>query len=116
MASLRARLTAVVVLVAAVALIAAAAITYAAQRSYQYDQVDQRVEAAKPLVERELLGDGAFDRGPGGGGPPPGEINLPSGTYGEHRERVGRAHRRAVRRRATRARRRPRRTCRSRCR
>ena len=56
MASLRARLTAVVVLVAAVALVAAAAITYAAQRSYQYGQVDQRVEAAKPLVERQLLG------------------------------------------------------------
>jgi len=91
MASLRARLTAVVVLVAAVALIAAAAITYASQRSFQYDQVDQRVEAAKPLVERQLLGDGAFDRGMGGPGtgPPPGEINLPSGTYGEHRDPSG---------------------------
>ena len=56
MASLRARLTAVVVLVAAVALIAAAAITYAAQRSYQYGQVDQRVEAGEE--ERALLGVG----------------------------------------------------------
>ncbi|MET0686562.1 MAG: HAMP domain-containing sensor histidine kinase [Solirubrobacteraceae bacterium] len=91
MASLRARLTAVVVLVAAVALIAAAAITYAAQRSYQYGQVDQRVEAARPIVERELLGDqGPIGRSPGGGGPPPGdEINLPSGTYGEHRTSSG---------------------------
>jgi two-component system OmpR family sensor kinase len=92
MASLRARLTAVVVLVAAVALVAAAAITYVEQRSFQYDRVDRQLEVAEMVVSRALLGDD--DRGPAGGagrrgGPPPGEVTPPPGTYGELRDASG---------------------------
>jgi len=91
MASLRARLTAVVLLVAAVALVAAAAITYAEQRSFQLDRVERQLEGAGPAMEHELLGDAFDGRGPedGRGGPRPEDVNLPPGTYGERRDASG---------------------------
>ena len=110
MGSLRARLIAVLLLVAAIGLIMLAGVTYAEQRSYHLGRVDDQLETALPAVEH-LLDDqtdrvapaldtseergGRFDRDGGGPGPgrrlPPGEVNLPPGTYGELRDRTGTA-------------------------
>ncbi len=85
MASLRARLIAVLLVVAAAGLLALAGVTYAVLRSYVYDRVDQQARSAIPAMAHELTGRG----GPRGGGPPPGEVNLPPGTYGQLRDASG---------------------------
>src|SRR5215210_7063904 len=99
MASLRARLLVAVLVLAAAGLVLVGAITYAEQRSFQLEQVDDRVRAAPPAVARALgdagvgpkLGDrdrrgGPRDRPPGGGPEP----LVPQGTYGERRDASGR--------------------------
>jgi two-component system, OmpR family, sensor kinase len=102
MVSLRARLLVAVLVLAAAGLALVGAITYAEQRSFQLQQVDDRVRAAPPAVARALgdagvgpkLGDRDRDRdhrggpgGPPGGGPEP---LVPQGTYGERRDASGR--------------------------
>ena len=80
--SLRARLIAVLLVVAALGLLALAAVTYVEQRSYLLDRTSQQARAALPVIEHQLF---EGDRGgmpSRGGGPPPGEVNLPPGTYG----------------------------------
>jgi two-component system OmpR family sensor kinase len=87
MSSLRARLIAVLLVVAAAGLLALAGVTYTELRSYVYDRVDQQARSAIPAMEHQLTGgrDGPRARG----GPPPGEVNLPPGTYGELRDASG---------------------------
>jgi two-component system, OmpR family, sensor kinase len=87
MASLRARLIAVLLVVAAAGLLVLAVVTYTELRSYVYDRVDQQARSAIPAMEHQLTGGrgGPGDRG----GPPPGEVNLPPGTYGELRDASG---------------------------
>ena len=81
--SLRARLIAVLLIVAALGLLALAAVTYAEQRSYLLDRTAQQARAALPVIEHELFEGDRDDMEPGRrGGPPPGEVNLPPGTYG----------------------------------
>ena len=93
--SLRARLIAVLLVVAAAGMLALAGITYAEQRSFLLDRAGQQARAALPVVAFQLLDDarGGPDTGPGGrgpgGGPPPGEVNLPPGTYGIVRDASG---------------------------
>ena len=90
--SLRARLIAVLLVVAALGLVALAAITYAEQRSYLLDRTAQQARAALPVIEQhQLFEGGRGDAGmpPRGGGPPPGEVNLPPGTYGVVRDASG---------------------------
>ena len=86
MASLRARLIAVLLVVAAIGLLALAGITYTEQRSFQYERVDTQLASARPAMEHQLTG-----RGPEGppGGQRPGDVNLPPGTYGELRDASG---------------------------
>ena len=96
MASLRARLLAAVLALAACGLLLAGGITYAEQRSFQYDRVDQQLQASIFGVAAALEQD---DRRPpaataspttvarGGGGP---NFGIPAGTYGEQRDASGR--------------------------
>jgi two-component system OmpR family sensor kinase len=86
MSSLRARLIAVLLLVAAVGLVVLGAITYVEQRSFLLDRVDTQLTVARGAIEHELRG-GDIPQRPGG--PPPGEVNLPPGTYGELRSDSG---------------------------
>jgi two-component system OmpR family sensor kinase len=89
MASLRARLIAVLLVVAAVGLIVLAGVTYAELRSFQYERVDAQLADARPAMEHRLTG-GEFGGPPGDGDRrPPGEVNLPPGTYGELRDTGG---------------------------
>jgi len=88
MASLRARLIAVLLVVAAAGLLALAGITYTEQRSFLYDRVDVQLASARPAMEHRLTGGGP-DEPPGGGGQRPGDVNLPPGTYGELRDANG---------------------------
>jgi two-component system OmpR family sensor kinase len=88
MASLRARLIAVLLIVAAVGLLALAGITYTEQRSFLYDRVDDRASRAIPLMGHALTGEGPPDEPAGRGRPPP-DVNLPPGTYGELRDPSG---------------------------
>ena len=90
MASLRARLIAVLLVLAAGGLLLAGGITYVEQRSFQLDRIDQQARAAIPAVAREL-----DDRGHGyeRNGPPDGAagaMTLPIGTYGQQRDAYGR--------------------------
>jgi two-component system OmpR family sensor kinase len=104
--SLRARLIAGLLVVAAAGLVLLASVTYAEQRSFQLELKDRQARAARGAVEHELSdqspggGRPLREGGPLGGGPAkggPGDadrgVNLPPGTYGEHRnasgERVG---------------------------
>jgi len=101
MASLRARLLVGLLGLAAAGLLVLGAVTYAEQRSFLLDRVDQQAESAMPAVsaaldQRGINAPGARDlggpshRGPGGGRrPPPGEVNLPPGTYGQRRDASG---------------------------
>ncbi|HTE58967.1 MAG TPA: anti-sigma factor antagonist [Solirubrobacteraceae bacterium] len=89
MASLRARLIAVLLIVAAVGMLALAGITYTEQRSFQYSRVDQEAKAAVAVMDHRLSGDRGLGEPPRGGGPPPGDVNLPPGTYGELRDASG---------------------------
>jgi two-component system, OmpR family, sensor kinase len=86
MASLRARLIAVLLVVAAAGLLVLAAVTYTQLRSFEYERVDAQLADARPAMEHQLTG---RDLGGPGGGRPPGEINLPPGTYGELRDASG---------------------------
>ena len=89
MASLRARLIAVLLAVAAVGLLVLAAVTYAEQRSFLLERVDQQLAGAPPAMERVLTE--GFRPEPDhrdGDRPPPG-ADLPPGTYGELRDRNG---------------------------
>ena len=97
MSSLRARLIAVLLVVAAVGLVALAGITYAEQRSFLLDRDDARLQSALPALEHRLTDErGGQELPPRGGGPPPGDVNLPPGTYGELRDAGGRALESAV--------------------
>jgi two-component system OmpR family sensor kinase len=87
MSSLRARLIAVLVLVAAAGLLVLGAITYVEQRSFLLDRVDTQLTVARGAIEHQLSGGNVPGRP---GGPPPGEVNLPPGTYGELRSESGR--------------------------
>jgi two-component system OmpR family sensor kinase len=89
MASLRTRLIAVLLVVAAAGLLALAGVTYTELRSYVYDRVDQQARSAVPAMEHQLTGDRGPGEEPREGGPPPGEVNLPPGTYGELRDASG---------------------------
>ncbi len=91
MASLRARLIAVLLAVAAAGMLALGAITYAEQRSFLLERVDTQLASARGAMAHRLTGEDPR-RGPGpggGGGPPPGEVNLPPGTWGELRDAAG---------------------------
>ncbi len=111
--SLRARLLLGLLALAALGLLVAGAVTYAEQKSFLEDRVDQQARAALPSISHQLDDQGAnapgydgdragIDRGPGEGGPPPGEggrggpgggpgaaVNLPPGTYGQRRDANG---------------------------
>jgi two-component system OmpR family sensor kinase len=96
MASLRARLIAILLLLAAVGLLLAGGITYAEQRAFLLSRLDQQARSAAPAVAREIDdragGGGRFDGrdhypGPARGGP---GNALPSGTYGQLRDVTGR--------------------------
>ena len=89
MSSLRARLIAVMLVVAAAGLLTLAGITYAEQRSFLLDRADVQLRTAVPAMEHQLLGDRGRRGEPRGGGPPPGDVNLPPGTYGELRDASG---------------------------
>ena len=89
MSSLRARLIAVLLVVAAGGLLALAGITYAEQRSFLLERVDTQLSSAIPAMEHQLLGDRGRGGPPRGGGPRPGDVNLPPGTYGELRDADG---------------------------
>jgi two-component system, OmpR family, sensor kinase len=86
MASLRARLIAVLLVVAAVGLLVLAAITYTEQRSFLLERVDQQLAGAPPAMER-VITEGF--RPPRGGDDHPPPSDLPQGTYGELRDRNG---------------------------
>jgi two-component system, OmpR family, sensor kinase len=90
MSSLRTRLIAVLLLVAAIGMIALAGITYAEQRSFLLDRADTRLQSAVGPIAH-ALGDerGEPAEPPRGGGPGPGDLNLPPGTYGELRDASG---------------------------
>ena len=87
MASLRARLIAVLLVVAALGLLALAGITYTEQRSFLLERVDQQLGG--PPGD---YGDADDHRPPGGGGP---DFGIPAGTYGERRDASGRVLTRA---------------------
>jgi two-component system, OmpR family, sensor kinase len=91
MASLRARLIAVLLVVAAVGMLVLGGVTYAELRSFQYERVDAQLASARPAMENRLTGHGGPEaRGPGDGDRrPPGDVNLPPGTYGELRDASG---------------------------
>ena len=89
MSSLRARLIAVLLVVAAGGLLALAGITYAEQRSFLLERVDAQLSTAVPAMEHQLIGDRGGRGEPRGGGPRPGDVNLPPGTYGELRDASG---------------------------
>jgi two-component system OmpR family sensor kinase len=100
--SLRARLTAGLILVAAVGLLVVGGVVYAEQRSFLLKRVDEQVRSAPPALGRQLAHQRALpfgahrfvprppdgDQG-GPGGPAP--ANLPPGTYGELRNASGRS-------------------------
>ena len=71
--SLRARLLVMLVALAAAGLAIAGIVTYTEQRSFLFARVDEQAASAVPLLSRALDDrDGIADRGPFGGGPPPG--------------------------------------------
>lgn len=100
MKSLRARLIAGLLVLTAIGLLVASGVTYVEQRSFLYNRVDQQVRAAISPIRHQLDGkdtgpDNApppgNDRfGPGRGGGPDAEVNLPPGTYGQRRNAGGR--------------------------
>ena len=94
--SLRARLTAGLIVVAAIGLLVVGAVVYAEQRSFLLKRVDEQVRSAPPALGHQLAEQGVLPfgarrfppRGPfGGEGRPggPAPANLPPGTYGELR-------------------------------
>jgi two-component system, OmpR family, sensor kinase len=96
MQSLRARLIAGLLVITTIGLLVAGAVTYFEQRSFLLDRVDQQAQAAVPVLSHRLEPTGASDRTPGGGdrddhsgGPPPDQVNLPPGTYGQRRTAGG---------------------------
>jgi len=106
MASLRARLIAVLLVVSAAGLVVLAGITYAEQSSFGLERADRQLQAALPALEHQLdenagrntyagagqAPGGGFDRDHDGDrGLPPGEVNLPPGTYGIRRDARGAA-------------------------
>jgi two-component system OmpR family sensor kinase len=103
--SLRARLIIGLLVLAAAGLITLAAVTYAEQRSFLYDRADQQLKAGSDQVSHELADQNGTDQqgsgfgplggggGAGGGlgprpGPPP-RVQVPPGTYGQHRDANG---------------------------
>ena len=89
--SLRSRLMLGLLALAAVGLLVADAISYAALRSYLLDRTDQQVQAALPVVTRNVASQPVPPGEPDGGGrppvsmppPPDSGIPLPPGIYGE---------------------------------
>ncbi len=92
--TLRLRLTLAVVGLVAVALLVADAATYVALRSFLVDRVDQQLQDARTPIAR-ALSTGDQESGSPFGGEPPGQSELPPGTYGELRDATGQvlAHR-----------------------
>jgi two-component system OmpR family sensor kinase len=76
----------VLLLVAAAGLLVLGAITYFEQRSFLLDRVDTQLTAARGALEHELRGGDIPERP---GGPPPGQVNLPPGTYGQLHDETG---------------------------
>jgi two-component system OmpR family sensor kinase len=104
MQSLRARLIAGLLVITTVGLLIAGAVTYFEQRSFLLERVDQQALAARGAMSHQLdikTGQTGNDRfgGPGDGGghrdeglggkPPPDQVNLPPGTYGQRRSLSG---------------------------
>jgi two-component system, OmpR family, sensor kinase len=90
MASLRSRLIAGLLVVAAAGLLVLAGVTYAEQRSFLIDRVDDQLQTALPAIEHQLDEAAGRELRPGPrGGPPPGEVSLPPGTYGVQRDAQG---------------------------
>jgi two-component system OmpR family sensor kinase len=95
MRSLRARLIAGLLTITTIGLLVAGAVTYFEQRSFLLDRVDQQAQAAVPVLSHRLRPPGATNQGRGGGdqddrhGPPPDQVNLPPGTYGQRRTAGG---------------------------
>jgi two-component system, OmpR family, sensor kinase len=101
--SLRARLTAGLLVVAALGMLAVGAITYAEQRSFLRERVDEQVVEAfgpisRALDDRDIGVPSGFPadpaphvptgrRGRGPGSPP--VLTLPPGTYGQRRDAEG---------------------------
>jgi two-component system OmpR family sensor kinase len=100
--SLRSRLVASVLGLAAVGLVVLGAVTYFEQRHFLYQRVDQQLHRAGGPLVHALVDQGLGvnlnrDRdepGPGGGRPggggPPGDSDLPQGTFGQLRAPDGR--------------------------
>ena len=122
--SLRARLIVGLVTLAAVGLLLAGAVTYAEQRDFLFERVDAQADDAISVVDHDLqihgvggppirdvaagdasdpLTGGARDHGPGPRGPRPDgnpdrggdHPSLPSGIFGQGRDRAGRVLRSA---------------------
>ena len=104
MQSLRARLTAGLLALTMVGLLIAATVTYVEQRSFLLDRVDAQAKAAAPAMTHQLDDRGVrlpkdeYHGAPSGGGgphdaddrrPPPENVSLPSGTYGQLRTADG---------------------------
>jgi two-component system OmpR family sensor kinase len=95
--SLRARLLTGLVALVTVGLIAMAAITYFEQRSFLLQRADDQAATAVPYMQHALEEDRALRTPPDGGGGPGGggpggagpAVNLPPGTYGQHRDTNG---------------------------
>jgi two-component system OmpR family sensor kinase len=87
--SLRARLTAGLIIVAAIGLLVVGAVVYAEQRSFLLKRVDEQVRAAPPALAHQFRQQRVLPFGgparPGGPHPP----DLPPGTYGELRDPSG---------------------------
>lgn len=101
--SLRARLIAGLLAVSTVGLVLLGGVTYVEQRSFLLDRIDRQADAALGAVDRRLDGGGPRGpelfgpgrgapgrRRPPGGGGPDDLVNLPPGTYGQHRDAQGR--------------------------
>jgi two-component system OmpR family sensor kinase len=102
--SLRTRLIAGLLSIATVGLLVLGSVTYAEQRGFLLERIDRQAEAALTAVDRRLEhprgasgqepnvfgpGGGLPGRPPRGGGGPGDLVNLPPGTYGQHRSADG---------------------------
>jgi two-component system OmpR family sensor kinase len=90
MSSLRTRLIAVLLVVAAAGMVVLGAVTYLEQRSFLLERADTRLRSAVGPIEHALhVARGGTALPPRGDGPPPGDVNLATGIYGELRDASG---------------------------